>query len=167
MNSEVERRVLFSVWDAVDGEAATCVDKCDLVTKIDHHPDTTVQKFGGEGTGLQSIFKCMWTTGDEYRFRAEAEPNAEKRETIYSGYLWLDDKWTLISRLCAPADGRYLTGVYSFIENWESDRSCRRACEYYGQRYQRKSTGDKFYEVTACTTTHTDRKLVSCMGFFC
>jgi hypothetical protein len=40
----------------------------------------------------------------------------------YSGFVWLDEKWTLVSRLVATNDGAYLSGIYSFIENWTDDR---------------------------------------------
>jgi len=129
------------------------------VRSIEKSPYAVVRPFGGEGTGLQSIIRYSWTTGEVYKFRVEAEPNKAKHETTYSGFVWLDEKWTLISRLLATNDGAYLSGIYSFIENWTDDRTEPRVCEYFDQQYQRASTGDKYHIVTKCTTTHNQKIL--------
>jgi hypothetical protein len=80
---------MFSVWDADSGEK---------VTKVDSHSQALVESFGGEGTGwrhthgpttnrtlagLKSYMPFMWTTGTTYKFRVEAQPDVEKRETVF------------------------------------------------------------------------------------
>lgn len=65
VNSDTERRILFSVWD--DGKGG----KVDVLDKAS---DVIVQPFGGEGEGMQCILKCMWKTGEPQRFQVDAQP---------------------------------------------------------------------------------------------
>jgi hypothetical protein len=73
VNSEWERRFLFSVWDAGSGTKVTIVDA---------HQHSIVRPFGGEGEGLQAILYYKWKTDEAYSFRVTAEPNAENMTTV-------------------------------------------------------------------------------------
>jgi hypothetical protein len=65
VNSPSERWILFSVWDAQNGERTTLVRKGEGV--VDNN-------FGGEGTGGQSYLVFNWKAGTTYRFITRASP---------------------------------------------------------------------------------------------
>ena len=59
------RRVLFSVWDANEGETAAVADRAAVLYENAH---VVVQRFGGEGTGLQCIdYGADWEAGRRLR----------------------------------------------------------------------------------------------------
>jgi len=122
VNSETERRILFSIWD--DGKGGK-------VEVLSQGSDVLVQPFGGEGEGMQCIFKHMWKTGEPQRFQVDAQPDGNT--TIYTGYYWLDYSWKLLARLRAPTDGGYLSGLYSFLENFGDSCDQERRCVYRNQ----------------------------------
>lgn len=115
VNSASERRVLFSVWDS--GNDPTDISK--QVTLIDKGKDVITGVFGNEGTGGQSYLVYPWVAGQTYRFLLHAQPETGK--TLYTAYFYLNDtrEWKMISSLLAPKDGDFLTGLYSFVEDWD------------------------------------------------
>jgi len=122
VNSKTERRVIFSIWDsgneAVDRNKVADDDRVRLVAKGD---GVFSGDFGNEGTGGHSHLKYQWKTGDRHRFLVTAKP--EGTHTTYAGYYYFNDRraWGLISSWRAPKDGRYLGGLYSFVENFWGD----------------------------------------------
>src|SRR5947207_9931047 len=122
VNSEQERRIIFSVWDAGAGSSAknrSKVDKDDQVSLIAKGDGVNASVFGNEGTGGHSHLKYLWKTGQKQRFVVTAKPT-DPTHTIFSGYYFHPDtqKWMLISSWKAPKDGGGLRGLYSFSENF-------------------------------------------------
>ena len=74
--------------------------------------------FGNEGTGGHSHLIYAWKTGQPQRFTVTAK--AEGEHTDYSGWWFHPEqrKWILIASFRAPADGKWLRGLYSFNENF-------------------------------------------------
>ena len=154
VNSEVERRVIFSIWDssneAVDRNKVLLEDKVRLVKK---GSDVVTGDFGNEGTGGHSHLIWNWSTGKKYRFLVHAKP--ENANTTYTGYFFDPDKgeWMLISSWIAPKDGKYLNHLYSFIENfWGTNGNLERKALYSNQ-WVCTSTGE-WIELTKATFTH-------------
>lgn len=121
VNSLKERRIIFSVWDAAEGQGA----KDRSTVKEENHTKLLAKGegvhasvFGNEGTGGHSHLVYPWKTGEPQKFVVTAKP--EKTFTDYSGYWFHPDKkaWTLIASFRAPKDGKYLRGLYSFSENF-------------------------------------------------
>ncbi|MFK7742991.1 MAG: DUF3472 domain-containing protein [Planctomycetota bacterium] len=138
VNSETERRIIFSVWDsgseAVDRKK---VERDDLVQLVRKGKDVHAGGFGNEGTGGHSHLVHDWRLGDTVRFLVRAEPSG--KHTTYTGWFQhvhadkseQPDAWRLVASFRAPKDGRYLHGLYSFSENFggaNGDR--RRECRY-------------------------------------
>lgn len=139
VNSETERRIIFSVWDAgneaVDRKK---VDAKDLVQLIAKGDDVYAGGFGNEGTGGHSHLKYAWKDDDTVRFLMRAEPDQDTETTTYTGWFSVRAKgsatatdWRLVASFQAPEDGRFLHGLYSFSENFSGANGDRlRRCRY-------------------------------------
>ena len=154
VNSEVEKRVIFSIWDssneAVDRNKVLLADKVQLVKK---GTDVFTGDFGNEGTGGHSHLIWNWSTGKKYRFLVHAFP--ENTFTTYTGYFFDPDKdkWMLISSWKAPKDGKYLNHLYSFIENfWGTNGNLERKATYSNQ-WARTAEGE-WIELNKASFTH-------------
>jgi hypothetical protein len=121
VNSEKERRVIFSVWDAgneaVDRNKVGAENRVVLLAKGD---SVITNDFGNEGTGGHSHFVYPWKTQTTYKFLVTALADSASQTTIYSGYFYVPEKqrWKLIASFSAPKDGKPLRGLYSFSENF-------------------------------------------------
>ncbi len=121
VNSPNERRIIFSVWDAAEGGDAKdrSTVKEENHTKLLAKGDGVVADvFGNEGTGGHSHLVYPWKTGETQKFIVMVKPDGTF--TDYRGYWFHPDKkaWMLIAGFRAPKDGRYLSGLYSFSENF-------------------------------------------------
>ncbi len=120
VNSPTERRIIFSVWDsgseAVDRSKVAPVDRVQLIVK---GRNVVAESFGNEGTGGHSHLIYHWKKNQTYRFMVTVKP--EGTTTTYSGYFWFPESrtWGLIASFKAPRDGNYLSGLYSFNENFD------------------------------------------------
>lgn len=120
VNSETERRIIFSVWDSgTIPDDRTKVKPEDLVQLTGKGEDVIAEGFGNEGTGGHSHWVYKWHTDSTYRFYVTALPDSNK--TYYSGYFFVPElqQWKLIASFKAPKDGKYLNGLYSFVENFD------------------------------------------------
>lgn len=126
VNSETERRVLFSVWDPEGGGKTTLVRK---------GPDVTTNTFGGEGTGGQSYLVYPWVAGTTYRFLTRATPDGAS-STQYSAWFYAPEAgtWRFLATWTRPKISTYLTGCHSFLENFlDFNGHLGRRCLYGNQ----------------------------------
>ncbi|KAJ7337721.1 hypothetical protein DFH08DRAFT_813042 [Mycena albidolilacea] len=75
---ENDRWVLFSVWDADDGQKTTLVSKGAGV--VDN-------SFGGEDTGCQAYLVFNWVAGNTYKFITRIRPDGSG-STLYSAWFF-------------------------------------------------------------------------------
>lgn len=145
VNSPYERRVLFSCWD--DGKGGK-------VETVDSHIHALVQPFGNEGTGMQAILQYKWKTGEPQTFCVTCKPEPERNSTVYSGFYKLNEDWVLVASFRTPGDGKHMSGLYSFLENFQKDRTQERSCRYSKQmiKYAGEPTWTPKTEAR-CTTT--------------
>lgn len=121
VNSESERRIIFSVWDAgkepIDRKKVPDSNKVMLNAK---GLNVITNDFGNEGTGGHSHWVYPWKTNTDYGFLVNALPDSASNSTIYTGYFHIPEtnQWKLIASFKAPRDGNTLQGLYSFIENF-------------------------------------------------
>ena len=121
VNSPTERRIIFSVWDAAEGGDArdrSTVKEENHTRLLAKGDGVHASVFGNEGTGGHSHLKYLWKTGDTQKFLVTAKPDGTF--TDYTGFWFHPDKkqWTLIASFRRPKDGKYLSGLYSFSENF-------------------------------------------------
>ena len=119
VNSETERRVLFSVWSPFGTDDPSKIPEEDRVVTTAKGPGVSAQDFGNEGSGGQSFLVYPWRAGVTYRFLTEVQPDG-KGNTVYTS--WFEDKaageWLLIASFRRPKTDTYYQGFHSFLENF-------------------------------------------------
>jgi FKBP-type peptidyl-prolyl cis-trans isomerase len=145
VNSETERRIIFSVWDAgneaVDRNKVNDENRVKLFGKGNA---VIASDFGNEGTGGHSHFIYNWKTGTTYKFYVTALPDSASNSTIYSGYFFIPElqKWKLIASFRSPKDGKYLSHLYSFLEDFDGTNGNVYRKANYGNQWIRTENGD-------------------------
>lgn len=145
-NSENERRVLFSAWDAVDKDKYPNAPKELLVSLVDKADYTKANAFGNEGTGGQSYVGVgnpnTWKTGTPVKFLMNARRDGSItyngdiiRHTIVSAWYDAGEGWRYIAswRIPVMPDGKDMfDGFYSFLENygWRNGQIARKGYYY-------------------------------------
>lgn len=117
---EGRKIVLFSVWDPNGSDHPQGRRHPEQVQATFQSPDVTIKRFGGEGTGLQCLFKYDWEAGKTYCFAVRAQMS--EGTTSYAAYFRAKDsgKWVHLATY-RRADARALHGLYSFIEDFRRD----------------------------------------------
>jgi hypothetical protein len=132
VNSQIERRILFSVWNPTTG------------TTIANRVGTNVvaQTFSGEGTGGQAYLDYNWRAGVTYKFLTQAHPETNN-STIYSAWIYIpeENQWVFIATWNRPNTSTYLKSLYSFIENFNPDFGYFGRKAFFGNQWGRKSNG--------------------------
>jgi len=144
VNSEKERRVIFSVSDAgdetIDRNKVAEEDKVKLLAKGD---GVVTNDFSNKGTGGHSHWVYDWKAGQTYQFLLTALPDSATQTTIYTGYFFVPElkRWKLIAAFRAPKDGKRLNSLHSFNENFVGsiDHLQRRAL--YGNQWVQQQNG--------------------------
>ncbi len=144
VKSASERWVLFSVWDADNGAKTTLVKKGAGV--VDN-------SFDGEGTGGQSYLSYNWISGNTYRFITRARPDGAGA-TDYSAWFYAPELgvWRFIATWKRPATTTYLTGAYSFLENFIDTNGYTGRRVSFGNQWARNVSGS-WSEVTTARLT--------------
>ena len=151
VNSEKERRVIFSVWDAgneaVDRNKVGSENRVVLLAKGD---SVITNDFGNEGTGGHSHFVYPWKTQATYKFLVTALTDSASQTTIYSGYFYVPEKqrWKLIASFSAPKDGKPLRNLYSFSENFVGINGQLERKAMFGNQWIQNGANGQWSELT-------------------
>jgi FKBP-type peptidyl-prolyl cis-trans isomerase len=144
VNSEKERRIIFSIWDAgneaVDRGKVADSNRVQLLAKGD---GVVANDFGNEGTGGHSHWVYPWKAGQTYKFLVTALTDSASNTTIYSGYCFLPDvqQWKLIAAFKAPKDGKWLRNLYSFNENFVGVNGQLQRRAHFGNQWIQRENG--------------------------
>lgn len=128
------RMAIFSIWDAKDSgdnpHAAPEEERAKLVCK---GRNVTTRRFGGEGTGGNSMRVFDWKEGDVIRTLVIERPDGEDFRQI-AGYIWDPEtqQWELLSCWRIQALNRGLGGGCGFVEDF-----CRNV---ESKKYERRAT---------------------------
>ena len=127
VNSETERRVLFSIWEE-EGKPKTI-----LVVKGKEIID---KNFDGEGTGGQSYLLYNWTAGTTYKFLTKATPDGNGN-TDFTSWFFATEKneWVLMATWKKAATNTFIKNAYSFIENFEVENGYVTRKAYYHNQW--------------------------------
>ena len=152
MNSESERRILFSIWSPQNTNDPHKITEDNKVKLIAKGKDVQVGDFGNEGSGGHSYFTHNWKTETTYKLLVRGRPDpTDKTHTIYTAWIALEDSvWRLVANFRRPKSSEYLSGFYSFLEEFAPDSGYRTRKVRYGNQWVCDSTGN-WHEVTACT----------------
>ena len=143
VNSETERRIIFSIWDAgkeaVDRSKVSDDNRVKLLAKGE---GVFADSFGNEGTGGHSHLTYPWKTPERQRFLVHAV--ADGTRSVYTGYYFHPEKrqWMVIASFSAPKDGHLLSGLYSFVENFGGDTGYLKRAAEFGSAWVRPKGGD-------------------------
>ncbi|MDR2414402.1 MAG: DUF5077 domain-containing protein [Odoribacteraceae bacterium] len=138
VNSERERRVLFSVWSAYRTDNPSLMGKyAPRLTRVNNKPgqreNITYTKFGGEGSGGQSFARYPWQAGKVYKMltRVRPHPRQDKfpgsslyKTWFHDGQEWIFiAEWRRVELDAADNNGkepsaRWYSGPYHFLENF-------------------------------------------------
>jgi len=135
VNSESERRILFSVWSPFKTDNPNDIPEDHKIKLLKKGPDVYSGEFGNEGSGGQSYRKFFWKAGTTYQFLLKAEP-IQNNSTDYTAYFFAPEvgKWELIASFRRPQTNTYLKRLHSFLENFIPEMGCiTRQVDYTNQ----------------------------------
>jgi hypothetical protein len=119
LDSPEDKVVIFSIWDPATGDDPNAVKTEERVEVLYHGDDVRIKRFGGEGTGGQSMWRYRWQSGQTNRFLLQAAIEGQK--TAYTAWFHAGESWKKLATFRTRTQGRALSGYYSFIEDFRRD----------------------------------------------
>ncbi len=156
VNSETERRVLFSVWSPYVTDDPSEIPPEQRIQVLDHGEDVYTGDFGNEGSGGQSYLVHDWSAGETYGFLNGARPDGNGN-TVYTAYFRAPDGsgWRLIAQFLRPETDTWYTGAHSFLESFAASSGHRGRRAVYGNQWARDVDG-VWREITEAVLTGDD-----------
>jgi len=148
VNSETERRILFSIWSPFKTDDPNSIPEDQKIRLLKKGKGVTTGEFGNEGSGGQSYKVFNWKAQTRYGFLTKVKPNNDNT-TDYTAYFFDPEtnSWHLIASFKRPITETYLTRPYSFLENFIPNTGALvRRGGFYNQ-WMRDSKG-KWHEIT-------------------
>ncbi|MEX2382778.1 MAG: DUF3472 domain-containing protein [Opitutales bacterium] len=156
VNSEQERRVLFSIWSPFHTDDPSEVPQEDRIIVLNRGDDVYTGEFGNEGSGGQSFLVFPWKAGTTYGFLTQAHPDGDG-STIYTAWFHApeEDGWQLIASFKRPKTETYLTRLHSFLENFNPAYGHHARRAWHGNQWVRDGDGE-WHEITEARFTGDD-----------
>ncbi len=148
VNSETERRILFSIWSPYKTDDPNNIPDAYKIKLLQKGNNVITGEFGNEGSGGQSYKLYNWEVKTRYGFLIRAQP-AVNNSTIFAAYFYDPKigKWELIASFSRPMTNTYLTGLYSFLENFIPNSGViNRSVGFYNQWV--RDENENWYEIT-------------------
>lgn len=119
VNSETERRILFSVWSPFHTDDPKSIPDEQKIHLLKKGKDVQTGEFGNEGSGGQSYRKYFWKAGVTYKFLLKGVPDG-KGNTDYTAWFFVPEEnaWNVIASFKRPQTNTYLKRFHSFLENF-------------------------------------------------
>ncbi|MDR1584739.1 MAG: DUF3472 domain-containing protein [Prevotellaceae bacterium] len=171
-NSETERRVLFSAWDAADRDKYPNAPKEMLVSLVDKAEYVQANDFGNEGTGGQSYVgkgkADTWKTGKPVKFLMNCRHDGgivykgdSIKHSVISAWYDAGEGWRYIASWRCPVMPKgkdMFDGFYSFIENYgyRNGQIFRKA--YYYNTFGRDEKSGAWQHFNKVRFSNTDGK---------
>ncbi|MBS0262796.1 MAG: DUF3472 domain-containing protein [Planctomycetes bacterium] len=148
VNSDKERRVLFSVWSPFQTDNPRDIPADQRIACLGRGPDVHIGEFGNEGAGGQSYLVFPWKAGITYAFLTEVKPFGPEH-TDYT--CWFCDQaqqnWRLVASFRRPKTTTHLKGFHSFLENFNPATGHLTRQAHYGNVWVGDVSG-KWHECT-------------------
>lgn len=153
VNSETERRVLFSVWSPYETQNPKDIPEDYKIILLDKGEGVTTGEFGNEGSGGQSYKVFNWKAGNTYKFLLKGTPSVNG-STDYTAYFFVpeENKWSLIASFRRPHTTTYLKRPHSFLENFVTETGYKSRMAKYGNQWV-YGLDKKWHELTKATFT--------------
>ena len=119
VNSENERRILFSVWSPFKTDNPAAIPEDQKIKLLKKGEGVYSGEFGNEGSGGQSYLRYKWESGKTYQFLNSVEPDGFG-STNYTAYLKESGSpdWLLIASFKRPKTDSWYKRPHSFVENF-------------------------------------------------
>lgn len=165
--------VLFSMWDDGSTDEDPNLPEYLRAGAVDWDPLTTTNRFGNEGTGVQTYRKGpYWTPGKYVQFITNCRPETTSYTTEVNGKptvhtqhnmlvsAWfnaLDGKgWQYMATVRKRNSTTYFDSWYSFLENYNQTTGQANRIAYYRNGYMRARNNGKWYNRNSVWFGHTD-----------
>ena len=148
VNSETERRILFSIWSPFKTDDPNSIPEDQKIKLLKKGGGVTSGEFGNEGSGGQSYKVFNWKAETRYKFLTRVKPNGDD-STTYTSYFFdpETEQWHLIASFKRPKTSTYVTRPYSFLENFIPNTGALvRKGGFYNQ-WMRDASG-QWHEIT-------------------
>lgn len=167
VNSETERRVLFSVWSPYETDNPNDIPVEDRIAKVRQGKDVHIGEFGNEGSGGQSYMRYPWVAGNTYKFLLQVKPDGNG-STVYTAYFFAPEEgeWRLLASFKRPKTTTWYTNAYSFLENFNPNQGYITRKVHFGNQWALSKDGvwtellivGFTYDATAKAGVRTDYK---------
>jgi hypothetical protein len=119
VNSDTERRVLFSVWSPFSTDDPNAIPEEYKIQLLAKGADVYTGEFGNEGAGGQSYLVYPWNAGTTYVFLTHVMPDGDGN-TVYTSYFKEKNAtaWQLIASFLRPHTATWYTRPHAFLENF-------------------------------------------------
>lgn len=123
VNSDTERRVLFSVWSPYQTDDPTQIPDAERIQMLRKGAGVHTGEFGNEGAGGQSYLRYPWKAGVTYRFLLKGQPDGTMH-TTYTAWFFDPERnnWILIASFRRPKTNTWLKRFHSFLENFDPEK---------------------------------------------
>jgi len=156
VNSDSDRRVLFSVWSPYHTDDPGSIPEEDKIKLLRKGDGVTTGEFGNEGSGGQSYWKYNWITGNTYQFLLKGKPLTDGYTEYTAWFTGLElNGWQLIASFKRPKTQTWLTNQYSFLENFHTETGALSRKALYNNQWVRDTNGN-WYECTKAKFTADD-----------
>lgn len=136
VNSPTERRVLFSVWSPFQTDNPQDIPEEDRIVLLKKGDGVYTGEFGNEGSGGQRYLRYNWKAGTSYRFLLKGEPTGNG-STDFTAWFFAPEEgeWRLIASFRRPKTDTWLTGLYSFLENFMTETGDQSRKAWYSDQW--------------------------------
>ncbi|WP_276833346.1 DUF3472 domain-containing protein [Chryseobacterium cucumeris] len=143
VNSETERRVLFSVWSPFPTDDPNNIPEDHKIKLNCKGTDVVTGEFGNEGAGGKSYLQFNWQPDVTYKFLLKGQPDGTGK-TDYSAWFFAPELgiWKLIASWKRPFTNTYLKSFYSFTENFYPDYGYLGRKAEYGNQWVQTLQGE-------------------------
>ena len=153
VNSETERRVIFSVWSPFATDDPSEIPDDQKIILLEKGEEVDAGEFGNEGSGGHSHLIYNWEAGKTYKFLLKGKPSVNN-SSDYTAYFYAPElgKWQLIASFRRPETTSYLKGFYSFLENFTPNTGDQQRKAHFKNQWVYDTTGT-WVEITEATFT--------------
>lgn len=174
-NNGTHRTVLFSQWDSGDTDIDPNLPDHLRSTAVDIGEGVVAQRFGAEGTGVQSFLSngAYWEFGKYVQFIShcrnelatyEIKENGQtvtkqQRNMLVSAWFNAQDEkgWQYISTLRVANRNGYIDSWYSFVEDFSGAFGQRKHIGYFRNGFAKERSGNKkWYHMNKISFGHNN-----------
>ena len=174
-NNGTHRTVLFSQWDSGDTDIDPNLPDHLRSTAVDVGEGVVAQRFGAEGTGVQSFLSngAYWEFGKYVQFIShcrnelatyEIKENGQtvtkqQRNMLVSAWFNAQDEkgWQYISTLRVANRNGYIDSWYSFVEDFSGAFGQRKHIGYFRNGFAKERSGNKkWYHMNKISFGHNN-----------